>query len=110
MFDGLIIKDKKGKYTINIDTMFYSIDTAKKASYKFTNSCSFLFKKSKKNEIKVILEFIQDLNDSEKKDIIKEFCNEMLDQSLREKISKETESIRNLILAQAFSRTSLIDE
>jgi hypothetical protein len=38
-----------------------------------------------------------------------EFCNEVLDQELRETIAEETAGIRNLLLAQAFSKTSLID-
>jgi hypothetical protein len=38
-----------------------------------------------------------------------EFCNEVLDQELREIIAEETVGIRDLLLAQAFSKTSLID-
>jgi His-Xaa-Ser system protein HxsD len=38
-----------------------------------------------------------------------EFCNEVLDQELREDIAAETGGIRDLLLAQAFSKTSLID-
>lgn len=34
--------------------------------------------------------------------------NEILDQNLREKIKAETEPVRNLILAYAFSKTGLI--
>ena len=39
-----------------------------------------------------------------------EFCNEVLDQELREAVAQETEAVRNLLLAQAFSATSLLDE
>jgi len=37
-----------------------------------------------------------------------EFSNQLLDQDLRETVAAQTEGIRNLILAQAFSATSLL--
>ncbi len=40
--------------------------------------------------------------------ILENFKKEVLDQDLREKIAKETEEVRNLILAHAFSKTSII--
>jgi His-Xaa-Ser system protein HxsD len=41
-------------------------------------------------------------------DIADKFRHEVLDQDLRDTISKETASIRQLILANAFSNTGLI--
>jgi His-Xaa-Ser system protein HxsD len=38
-----------------------------------------------------------------------DFRNELLDQDLRESIAEETERVRNLLLAQAFSGLSLTD-
>jgi len=38
-----------------------------------------------------------------------EFQNEVLDQELREAVAEETKGIQNLLLAQAFSATSLLD-
>jgi His-Xaa-Ser system protein HxsD len=40
--------------------------------------------------------------------VIQDFRKEVLDQHLRARIAKETESIRHLILAHAFSRTGLV--
>jgi His-Xaa-Ser system protein HxsD len=40
---------------------------------------------------------------------IESFRTEVLDQTLRERIRKETEPIRTMILAQAFSRTGVVD-
>jgi His-Xaa-Ser system protein HxsD len=40
---------------------------------------------------------------------IKNFRTEVLDQTLRERIRSETEPIRTMILAQAFSRTGVVD-
>jgi His-Xaa-Ser system protein HxsD len=41
--------------------------------------------------------------------VIADFRNEVLDQTLRERIRGETEQARNLILALAFSKTGLVD-
>jgi len=40
---------------------------------------------------------------------IESFRTEVLDQTLRERIRSETEPIRTMILAQAFSRTGVVD-
>jgi His-Xaa-Ser system protein HxsD len=40
---------------------------------------------------------------------IESFRVEVLDQTLRERIRAETEPIRTMILAQAFSRTGVVD-
>jgi His-Xaa-Ser system protein HxsD len=39
-----------------------------------------------------------------------DFRNEVLDQVLRERIRRETEGVRNVILALAFSNTDLVDD
>jgi len=38
---------------------------------------------------------------------VRDFCNEVLDQELRERVVREMTGIRNLLLAQAFSKTAL---
>ena len=40
---------------------------------------------------------------------VESFRSEVLDQTLRERIRAETEPIRTMILAQAFSRTGVVD-
>jgi His-Xaa-Ser system protein HxsD len=39
---------------------------------------------------------------------MRSFFQELLDQELRERIAEETDAIRSLILAQAYSKTDLI--
>jgi His-Xaa-Ser system protein HxsD len=43
-------------------------------------------------------------------EILRDFFQELLDQDLRETIARETQQARSVILAHAFSRTSLLDE
>jgi His-Xaa-Ser system protein HxsD len=40
---------------------------------------------------------------------VADFRNEVLDQTLRERIRDETHDVRNLVLALAFSNTGLVD-
>ena len=77
-----------------IDLGIYSLVALKKAAYKF-----------KKVQI---LERDKNFALLELGDISEAvFYQELVDQDLREIIAKETEPVRNLILAQAFSKTSL---
>lgn len=91
------------------DTNVYKLDIIKKSAYRFTDIFSIDFEQDS-SRIKCLLSF----SDQKSKEFIDKtvsnFKNEVLDQDLREKISIETESVRNLILAHAFSRTSLIKE
>jgi His-Xaa-Ser system protein HxsD len=42
--------------------------------------------------------------------LIAEFRNEVLDETLRARIREETQEVRNLILALAFSQTGLVED
>ena len=96
--------------TINLD--IYSLDAIKKTCYKFSDRCSIFLDEVNNDAqtIKVIFTLTQDKPNIDGEGLLNEFKNELLDQDLRERISSETEAIRNLILAQAFSKTSLLDE
>ncbi len=98
------------KITLHVSLTIYSLDAIKKTCYKFTDQCSIFLKEIKEEEVEVIFDLDEEWNESQKKHIIKSFCNELLDQDLREKIAAETKATRNLILAQAFSKTSLLDD
>lgn len=62
------------------------------------------------NEIVCTLNFQDNLSESAANFIAEDFKREVLDQDLRSTIASETEQIRNLILAHAFSKTSLISK
>ncbi len=87
----------------------YSLETIKKAAYKFTDKASFDFITDKKDTIEVRINAIVDLPSIELDRLAKQFNNEVLDQDLRGIIASQTEATRNLILAQAFSRTDLLN-
>ncbi len=105
--DKLSIKEDSAQ--INIDLSLYSLTAIQKACYKFTAECSIQLVKSQNDMLCIIFNFKSEFTPNLKEKIVHEFTNEILDQHLREIISKETESVRNLILAHAFSKTSLIE-
>lgn len=89
------------------DNGVFSLTEIKKASYKFIDKFSVDFLISD-HKIVCALQFSPSYSESAIKLIVMDFKKEILDQNLRTIIASETESVRNLILAHAFSRTSLI--
>lgn len=87
---------------ITFDIHVFPLDTIKRTLYRFSDKCSFDIQ-VKDNIITVTFQSkIQD-------DWISKIKNEVLDQDLRDTLSKETANIRTLILANAFSNTGLIE-
>lgn len=83
------------------DANVFSIDTVKRALYRFADRCSFDIQ-SKDNQIVVVLK------GTSGDDLPTKIKNEVLDQDLRDTLARETANIRTLILANAFSNTGLI--
>ena len=94
---------------IVIDLNLYGLVSIKKACYKFTSECSVQIHNISQDQVKITFSFPHDFDNYAKEKLLNDFHNEMLDQDLREIIFKETEPVRNLILAQAFSKTSLLE-
>jgi His-Xaa-Ser system protein HxsD len=86
---------------IIFDVGVFSLDTIKRALYRFSDKCSFDIQ-IKDNVVTVIFQA------KTKDDWVAKIKNEVLDQDLRDTLSKETANIRTLILANAFSNTGLI--
>ena len=97
-----------GSICIVFESKIYSLSAIKKAAYKFSDRASLHFSTSEGELICVQLSFFENGPQIDSQQVARDFCNEVLDQDLRETISRETEPVRALILAQAFSRTSLI--
>lgn len=97
-----------GSICVVFESKIYSIFAIKKAAYKFSDKTSFHFSTDTEERVRVQLSFSENDSQIGTQQVARDFCNEVLDQDLRERISHETEAVRALILAQAFSRTSLI--
>jgi His-Xaa-Ser system protein HxsD len=90
---------------LSLDKLAYSLEAVQKAAYRFIDRLTIVITTDEKQvicDIEPINEFQEGLGV-----IIDDFKRELLDQELRLKIKNETEQVRNLILAYAFSKTSL---
>jgi His-Xaa-Ser system protein HxsD len=93
-------------FVLSIDTRVYSLEALKKTAYKFAAVTSVIIEPKTDNVVSVLFNFAgaHTKNDSER--VIADFCNELLDQDLRETIKRETTPVRNLsarVFTQRFS-------
>ena len=93
--------------TVVIDSNVYRLSAVKKAAYRLGGRCFAQIGLLPEGGILVRLEA---KSEDVPLDMLEgDFWNELLDQDLRETIAQETERVRNLLLAQAFSEVSLTD-
>ena len=94
------------EHSLSFDRGAHSLDAVQRAAYRFSDrlSCDI-------SEVPETIEVKIHLGDgpSEPEAVLADFRNEVLDQVLRQRIRAETEDVRNLVLALAFSKTGLID-
>src|SRR5690349_20420874 len=83
----------------------YRLTAVKKAAYKFASRCGIQVhvRDSGHTEVRLTPAGAGDLEQ-----LLREFQQELIDQEVRELVRGETEGLRNLILAQAFSPISLL--
>ena len=91
---------------IRFDSGVYRLSAIKKAAYKFADRFHVLIETTPGG---VLARLRAKTGLASPEAIAGDFCNEVLDQDLREHVQEETAPIRDLLLAQAFSATSLID-
>lgn len=92
---------------VSFDDRIISLPAVKKAAYKYINSFAVDFS-LKTNEILCSLTFTAPTTEEDSSRLAEDFKKEALDQDLREQIKNETEPIRNLIFALAFSKTGIV--
>lgn len=88
-----------------LDKSIYPLEVVEKASYRFIDRLTVLISQT---EDCIVCE-IENANSSGEPEErhVADLKRELLDQKLRSQIKAETESVRNLILALAFSRSGL---
>ena len=91
---------------VTFDGNVYTQDTIKKAAYRFLKT--FVTEIVKEDGTWLCtLHFQQKPSRVEEQQWVRELQSEVLDQDLRATIGRETETVRNAVLALAFSRTGL---
>jgi His-Xaa-Ser system protein HxsD len=92
---------------LSFDTTAYSADAIQRAAYRFSDRLSLDLQRVN-GDYACALQLKDELAD-QADEVLADFRNEVLDQTLRERIRSETEGVRNVILALAFSNTGLTE-
>ena len=101
------IKKQGSSVCINVDVSLYPADSVLKAAHRYSGKYQVhLETKPDGNLVAMFNAATPDVNIEQ---VAGDFMNDLLDQCLRDKLSKETEVVRNLILAHALSQTDLLD-
>ena len=95
--------------TMSIDTRVYRVDAVKKAAYRVADKCTIALGIPEHELLPLHVSFHPGTTDEAADEAIRLFHQELLDEDLRATIHEETDALRALILAQAFSRASLIE-
>lgn len=91
---------------VDFDSRVYALDVVKKAAYRFLKV--FVTEISVQGELWVCkLTFVDGVDAPAVQRAVLNFQSEVLDQDLRASVSRETEPLRNAVLALAFSRSGL---
>jgi His-Xaa-Ser system protein HxsD len=106
MSDSKLIDEGVSSVDLRISNIIYNLDTIKKTAYRFAGEASFDFRIDG-NDVVCKINFSQPKQSDELNKFQESFNLELLDQDLRHQVALETASLRNAILAYAFSKTGL---
>ena len=90
--------------TFEFDLNVCRLSAIKKAAYRYGQSAIVKIQQLSPSLVRVELTALAD-----GKLPVERFPNEVLDQELRKVVAEETSSVRDILLAQAFSNVSLVD-
>jgi His-Xaa-Ser system protein HxsD len=98
--------DRSLTVEVKFDATGHSVDAIQRAAYRFSDrfSCELV---TSETEHRCVLTAVGEVD---LESLVTDFRIEVLDQVLRERIRAETEPIRTMILAHAFSRTGVVDQ
>jgi len=91
---------------VSFDACVYALPVIKKAAYRFLKTFTTDIRQDG-DAWECTLAFSSPMNDGAIEQACQALRAEVLDQDLRESVGRETEAVRNAVLALAFSRTGL---
>ena len=94
-----IVNLENERYQVDVDLSLYTLEALVAACYKYTD-CFFVHQKRTENLVSVVFESKEGNIISE--EIVKRFCNELIDQQVRYNTNLQFGHIRDLIVEEAF--------
>jgi His-Xaa-Ser system protein HxsD len=102
-------RDATDLVRLEIDLRSNRLGAVKAAAYRLAARFSARFGAVVDDQLEVELMFAPGVSSEAKTAAVRALLQQMLDEELRERVREETAPIRALLLAQAFSRTDLIE-
>ena len=95
-----IFQITNSSFQVNVDMSLYAKEAVTSAIYKYTNKF-YIHQQTKENNL---IEVIFESKDSQTitEEVVKQFCNDLIDQQVRYNTEKQFGHIRNLIVEEAF--------
>mgnify|MGYP001558473760 CR=1 FL=1 len=94
---------------LTLDTRVYRLVAMKKAAYRMASRCTAVFREVDANLVSASFSFPPGTSEASATEAVRLFQQELLDEDLRETLREQTDPLRSLILAHAFSKTDLIE-
>ena len=95
------LNQKENRVTVKINPQLYPLEAIYGASYVFIDRAYLFLDGNPKKEVKVFIKGKEKMTKKELDKLAREFLNEILNYTLREKISKHNQKIREYIVGQA---------
>jgi His-Xaa-Ser system protein HxsD len=102
----LVLED--GAIRVVFDLAVYRLTAIQKAGYRFADRFTLVLGARDGHAVPARLQFKPTTSPATAREATRLFYQELLDQELREQIAEETNAVRTLILAHAFSNVDLI--
>lgn len=100
---------RDGAVHATIDVRVYRLVAVQKTAYRLAEKCTAVLGIIEDDRLPLTLVFARPPEEGHALEVGRLFFQELLDQELREQVGGATRAIRSLLLAQAFSKTDLID-
>jgi His-Xaa-Ser system protein HxsD len=94
---------------LEIDTSIYAAAAVLRACYKFTDRCYFFVSRCPEAHGQLAVHISAKEGSANLNRLVGDFCNELLDQQIRESLAREAGAIREIIVSQAFAEGNLLD-
>lgn len=96
-------------YQVEVDPRLYSLDAIKKTVYRLASRTAGMLSEQG-DRIRVSFSFPEGTTEEAAQEAMREFCVCLLDEDLRETITRQTAARRDILLAHAFSKANLSPE
>ncbi|HKU51152.1 MAG TPA: His-Xaa-Ser system protein HxsD [Nitrospira sp.] len=105
---GPIVFGSGSVLALEIDVSIYESSAIFRAAYKFTDRCYIFLARAEEASF-LIVTFRAKKEGQDLSDLIGLFCNELIDQQIRQELAREAGPVREIIVAQAFAEGNLLD-